>query len=327
MLNAFKYKWFIWFVCFFIGVNILYSFTAFLFHQSVYIFDFIKILLLLPTLYVSIKKKYDFDSFIVKIVPFYYVLIYISVLFTWEKLPLLAAYIVLTPLTLYCFVEVKQMKLFSMLLVLSIFSIPFLHESLPFDLVDDDVPRIFIKICNYITIGSGIVFVYFNIYFIKAFEQLKIKLIKREFSSVEEDAFENRMNGYLNNKVKVTSVSVNRDEMDATTLLYHQIIEFIEEHESWKDPAFDIIKLTDSMESNIKYVSSALNIVGKKNYKTLINEYRMKAIKEAFDNKDHEVFTIKHIYTECGFKSQSSFNRVFRQFEDMTPLEYLSKLK
>ncbi len=33
------------------------------------------------------------------------------------------------------------------------------------------------------------------------------------------------------------------------------------------------------------------------------------------------------VYTEAGFKNQSTFNRVFKQIEGMTPSEYIRNLK
>lgn len=67
-------------------------------------------------------------------------------------------------------------------------------------------------------------------------------------------------------------------------------------------------------------VSRAINTVTNKSFNEYINEYRVERICHALDNEN--ATTLVHLYTEAGFSSKASFNKVFKEIKGITPSQY-----
>ena len=83
---------------------------------------------------------------------------------------------------------------------------------------------------------------------------------------------------------------------------------------------FSLAMLAKMVGSNTKYVSMVINDTYGKNFKTYLNEFR---IREA---QHYGNMTIQAIYEELGYKTASSFVKAFRKINGMTPSQY-QKLK
>ncbi len=68
-------------------------------------------------------------------------------------------------------------------------------------------------------------------------------------------------------------------------------------------------------------------VLGHRNFSTFLNGYRIEAVKQEFAEPQNAHLPILTIALDCGFRSISSFNRAFKEREDMTPKEYRQKLK
>ena len=55
--------------------------------------------------------------------------------------------------------------------------------------------------------------------------------------------------------------------------------------------------------------------------------HRIECVKRLLHENDIEKVTLMYIYTEAGFSNQSTFNRVFKQMENITPSEYINSLQ
>ncbi|WP_345206487.1 helix-turn-helix domain-containing protein [Chryseobacterium ginsengisoli] len=109
-------------------------------------------------------------------------------------------------------------------------------------------------------------------------------------------------------------------------LLYQKIIDFFETEKPYQKSDFSIKKLADLLDTNTTYISRALNIYGKKNFSTLVNEYRIAQIKDELAKNTHLKFTLEYVYSKAGFTKQPTFNRVFKEQTGVTPSEYLESL-
>ena len=58
-----------------------------------------------------------------------------------------------------------------------------------------------------------------------------------------------------------------------------------------------------------------------------INSYRVESVIKSIKNNELEKHTMLHIYTDAGFNSQSTFNRVFKEIKRITPSEYFLQYK
>lgn len=88
------------------------------------------------------------------------------------------------------------------------------------------------------------------------------------------------------------------------------------------------LTLTDVSELSglqTRDISRAINTVANKPFNEYINEYRIKHICQALDAGSH--LTLTRLYTDAGFSSKASFNKVFKDYTSMTPSEYKSQNK
>lgn len=73
---------------------------------------------------------------------------------------------------------------------------------------------------------------------------------------------------------------------------------------------------------NSKYVSWVIKRSYCKNFKSFINDLRIREACRRLDDERYANLTIQVIYQEIGFKSPATFNEAFRRMTGMTPLAY-----
>ncbi|PDS24492.1 helix-turn-helix domain-containing protein [Flavobacterium branchiophilum] len=109
--------------------------------------------------------------------------------------------------------------------------------------------------------------------------------------------------------------------------IYNDILKALEDKNLYTDINFNIQILASLLNTNTTYISAAINRNTGKNFKTFINEYRIKLVIADFKNELHKNYTLKYIYSKSGFSSQTSFNRVFKNHYNITPSEFLLNLE
>ena len=76
-----------------------------------------------------------------------------------------------------------------------------------------------------------------------------------------------------------------------------------------------------------KKLSVLLNHYMKTSFYDFVNVYRVNAVKKELLNKENENFTIMAIANHCGFKSKSSFHRIFKRETGFSPKQYIEITK
>lgn len=92
----------------------------------------------------------------------------------------------------------------------------------------------------------------------------------------------------------------------------------------------DSITLTDlakAVDLTDKKLSNFINQILDTNFYELINEYRLTAFKTQAQLAEHQHLTIWGIASQCGFKSKSTFHRIFKQKMGITPSTYLQQMR
>lgn len=103
-------------------------------------------------------------------------------------------------------------------------------------------------------------------------------------------------------------------------ILVRDISRVMQDSEVISDSAFSIVQLAQMVHSNTTYVSSVINNVYGKNFKTYLNEFRIRiACKELIEN---DMLTIQAIAESVGFKSASNFIAAFKKATGMNPSAY-----
>lgn len=105
--------------------------------------------------------------------------------------------------------------------------------------------------------------------------------------------------------------------------LVQSIRDALKDERNFCDPEFSLSVLAQIVGSNTNYVSQAINSAFNKNFRTLLNEHRIKeAMRRMKDNTEYRNYSIQGISESVGFKSASNFIAAFKKMTGMTPSLY-----
>ena len=117
-----------------------------------------------------------------------------------------------------------------------------------------------------------------------------------------------------------TTLLLNSGQREA---LLSDILCIMENTDNFCRSDFSIDSLAEMVGSNSRYVSEAINEEYGKNFRTFLNEYRIKeAMARLGDSERYGNYTIKAISESVGYKSQANFISVFTKITGMKPSIY-----
>ena len=108
--------------------------------------------------------------------------------------------------------------------------------------------------------------------------------------------------------------------------LWQDLVSFVTVNKSFEQNDLTIAKLASQFGISSKALSQIINENSGSNFTHFINELRVQAVKDRFDQQMHKNLTLEAIALECGFSSRSSFFAVFKKVENCTPGQYLEDL-
>lgn len=116
----------------------------------------------------------------------------------------------------------------------------------------------------------------------------------------------------------------NRSAMAfAHDILLKKIMAVMKDEATFCNPEFSLTMLARLTESNTNYVSQAINTTFGKNFRTFVNEFRIKtAMKRMMDTAKYGNYSIQGISESVGYKSASNFISSFKKVTGMTPSLY-----
>lgn len=89
----------------------------------------------------------------------------------------------------------------------------------------------------------------------------------------------------------------------------------------------DLEMLSRQLNIPPKTISTVLNSYLNQSFSQWLNSYRVNAFKQKITQDNNAHLTLVGIAFECGFNSQASFQRVFKQATGMVPSQYKASLK
>jgi AraC-like DNA-binding protein len=113
-----------------------------------------------------------------------------------------------------------------------------------------------------------------------------------------------------------TSPSVNIDEI---VLLLRKSME---EDKIYLNPNLNLTMLALHTQITQKTISAVLNQHLQKSFNEFVNYYRVEAIKTKLQQPETSNLTIAGVAMECGFNSQATFQRTFKDLTGMSPSEF-----
>lgn len=105
--------------------------------------------------------------------------------------------------------------------------------------------------------------------------------------------------------------------------LVSQILSIMDDKELFCDVDFSVDKLSKMIGSNPTYVSQIINETFKKNFRSFIDEYRIKEARRLLSSADYQKYSIESIGTMVGFKSRRSFDTIFKEVTGISPSFYI----
>jgi len=108
---------------------------------------------------------------------------------------------------------------------------------------------------------------------------------------------------------------------------FNKMLNLIEKEKLFTNPEFDLSMLAEKCELSANYLSQIINKKSGQNFYSLINQYRLEEAKKILLNPDFSHYSILSIGMQAGFKSKSSFYKVFKEKTGMTPSQFLKENK
>lgn len=120
-----------------------------------------------------------------------------------------------------------------------------------------------------------------------------------------------------------TSVNLPAEMVHEITLLLTKVMQ---EDKLYMNPALNLDMVSKHIRIPPKTISAVLNQHLQTNFNEWLNAYRIDAFKQKVCQADMQRLTISGIAAECGFNSQATFQRIFKQSMGITPSQYLKSL-
>jgi len=100
----------------------------------------------------------------------------------------------------------------------------------------------------------------------------------------------------------------------------------VKEKRYYDDPELSLGLLAEKLGLTAHELSRVLNSALKKSFNDFINEYRVHEAIRKMHNPAYNHFTLMGIAYDCGFNSNNTFYRAFREVTGQTPAEYKKEL-
>ncbi|GAB3942030.1 hypothetical protein GCM10028805_06130 [Spirosoma harenae] len=138
--------------------------------------------------------------------------------------------------------------------------------------------------------------------------------------------------GYLHSRSEVANrVATKPSGSDLSLETVDQVVKSLtramEQEKLFLDPELTVDKLGQQLQFAPKLISAVLNQHLHKNFNGFVNEYRVDEVKRRLIDPTHEHLTLTGIAFDCGFNSQATFQRTFKQLIGLSPGEYLANQK
>lgn len=167
-----------------------------------------------------------------------------------------------------------------------------------------------LAVINMMTILVSLYLVFFFSFYLNQINQIKIKRM-----AIQEPVYDDQTE---------EKKETDKEKYDK---IYQNIMRYFEKTKPYCDSEFTISQLAIVLNTNVTYISKAIKIKEGVNFNVFINTHRVNKVKNMLQDDYHNKYTMRYIYTSSGFKHQSTFNKVFKQTEGITPSEYIKKLE
>lgn len=109
-------------------------------------------------------------------------------------------------------------------------------------------------------------------------------------------------------------------------LLKNELLSLMEKEKIYLNSDLTLSILSKYLNTSEKKCSFVLSHELNSNFNLFVNKYRVEEFKEKLRDGKHKTFTLLSLAYESGFDSKSTFNRLFKQLNGMTPSQFIKSL-
>lgn len=208
-----------------------------------------------------------------------------------------------------------------------------LESSYQIGLIQDELTetihekRIYTIVMNIMTVVIVVVAVFLFIILRqnRTINQAYKKLFEKNVELMQRE--EKRTRNHAGETVGQQQVEANAAGMKQSDV-FDAVCRVMDSSDKVYSPDFSIEQLAELAGYNLKYVSKAINDIAGKNFRTFLNEYRIReAQRRLADHETYSNYTNETIGEQVGFRSRSSFISVFKKITGLTPKEYKRQMQ
>lgn len=105
-------------------------------------------------------------------------------------------------------------------------------------------------------------------------------------------------------------------------ILKENLLELFETDAIFKQPDLKITHISTKLQTNRTYISNLINTEFSCTFSDFVNKYRLQEAKKLLSHESSKIYSLDHVSEKSGFGSLSTFIRVFRDSEGITPGRY-----
>jgi AraC-like DNA-binding protein len=108
-------------------------------------------------------------------------------------------------------------------------------------------------------------------------------------------------------------------------VIYKKVCACMEKDKVYLDPRLSLVRLGVIVGTNTTYLSNAINNCFGRNFRTLVNDYRIRYAVNLIKN-GHQVQSIRGLHLMCGFTSVSVFYDAFKRRVGISPFQLVRQV-
>ncbi|HEY0743291.1 MAG TPA: helix-turn-helix domain-containing protein, partial [Chryseosolibacter sp.] len=128
----------------------------------------------------------------------------------------------------------------------------------------------------------------------------------------------------VSNSSRLTSNLVDKLSPERINFVLARLKQAMTNDKLYLEPSLTVGSVSKHLKIPAKEISSVLNQVEARSFNEFVNYYRVQDFKKKVYDSRLKFLTISGIALECGFNSQATFQRTFKQLEGMSPTEYFN---
>jgi len=121
---------------------------------------------------------------------------------------------------------------------------------------------------------------------------------------------------------RTAPAQLSADEVDKAIA---RLRKAMKEDQLYMNPELSLDLLINHTHLDQKTVSYVLNQHLGKSFNAFVNEYRIEVVKQRLIDPANRHLTITGVALDCGFNSQATFQRAFKQVTGLSPSGYLAQ--